>query len=219
LNVLLHLAFLVLASGLMVGIHSMAMEVVDGRMPHLKLLTASLERGPRYLLAFCLYFLSVVVGLLLLVVPGVYVAVRYALFGQVFATKQTSTLGALRDAGSLSRGQWWAMCRVLVAALALNLAGAALLGLGLVISFPISLLVASSLFRTLQHTLEAFDHAQPNHVSGLLPQGVGEEDVAAPESDCERISGLIGGAILAPGHDGNRARRANHCSRRGILPR
>ncbi len=163
LNVLLHLAFLVLASGLMVGIHSIAMEVVDGRMPHLRLLTGSLARGPRYLLAFCLYFISVVVGLLLLVVPGVYVAVRYALFGQVLATKQTSTLGALRDAGSLSRGQWWAMCRVVVAALALNLGGAALLGLGLLISFPISLLVASSLFRTLQHTPVAFDHAQPNH--------------------------------------------------------
>jgi hypothetical protein len=160
LNLLLHLAFLVFASGLMVGLHGMAMEAVDGRVPHLRLLTVSLQRGPSYLLAFCLYFVSVVVGLLLLVVPGVYVAVRYALFGQVHATKQASALESLRDAGSFSHGQWWGVCRVLLATLALNLGGAALLGLGLVVSFPVSLLVASSLFRTLQHIPLAFDEVQ-----------------------------------------------------------
>lgn len=161
LNVLLHLAFLFFASGLMVGIHHLAMVAVDGGVPHRKLLTASLRRGPSYLLAFCLYLVSMAFGLLLLVVPGVYVAVRYALFGPVLATRQTSAMEALRDAGALSHREWWATFRVLLAALALNVGGAALLGLGLLISFPVSLLAASSLFRTLQHTAEARGKPQP----------------------------------------------------------
>jgi len=55
------------------------------------------------------YLLSVVGGLLLLVVPGVYVAARYALFGPVFATRQATALEALRDAGALSHRRRWAM--------------------------------------------------------------------------------------------------------------
>ena len=42
------------------------------------------------------------------------------------------------------------MSRFLLAALALNLAGAALLGLGLLISFPVSLLAVASFYRALQ---------------------------------------------------------------------
>ena len=163
LNLLLHLAFLLLFSGLIVGIHSIAMEVVDGGGPSLKRLSASMERGPSFFLAFCVYFVAVMGGLLLLVVPGVYITVRYALFGQVFATKHTSALEALRDAGALSHGRWGATFRLLLAALALNVAGAALLGLGLVISFPVSLLAASSFFRALQHTTVALGSAQPNN--------------------------------------------------------
>lgn len=71
LNVVLHLAFLLLFSGLMVGMHSMAVEVIDGRVPTLRSLTDLLERGPSYLLALCLYFAAVVGGLVLLVVPGI----------------------------------------------------------------------------------------------------------------------------------------------------
>jgi hypothetical protein len=154
LNIVLHLVFLVLLSGLMVGLHSMALQVVDGRIPTLRCLPGSLARGPSYLVALCLYSVAVAGGLMLLVVPGVYLAVRYAFFGHVLATKQASeasALGALRDAGSLSQGRWWALFGFLLVVAALNIAGAAALGLGLLISFPVALLATSSLFRTLQH--------------------------------------------------------------------
>lgn len=162
-TLLLHLAFLFLFSGLIVGMHSMAMEAVDGGVPRLERLSASLEQGPSFLLASCLYLVAVVGGLLLLVVPGTYIAVRYALFGQVFATRHTSALEALREAGALSDGRWWAMCRFVLITLAFNVTGAALLGLGLLISLPVSLLAASSLFRTLRPAPVALGNAQPNH--------------------------------------------------------
>jgi len=150
LNVILHLAFLALFSGLMMGILSMALQVVDGGVPTLKCLTGLLSRGPRYFLALCLYLTAVIGGLLLLGAPGVYLAVRYALFGHVLATKKVSPLDALRHAGSLSQGHWWALFGFFLEVTALNLAGAALLGLGLLISFPVALLATSSLFRALQ---------------------------------------------------------------------
>jgi uncharacterized membrane protein len=56
----------------------------------------------------------------------------------------------LRDAAALSRGRWWTVCVVMLMALLLNLAGAAFLGLGLLITFPVSLLAKSDLYRSLQ---------------------------------------------------------------------
>ncbi len=151
LNIVLHLAFLLLFSGLMVGTHDMALLVVDGRAPTLESLTRHLARGPSYLLAIYLYSAAVAGGLLLFAVPGVYLAVRYALFGHVLAAHGGSALDALRDAASLSRGSFWELFGFLLVVTALNIAGAAVLGLGLLITFPVTLLAISSVFRTLQH--------------------------------------------------------------------
>lgn len=152
LNVVLHLAFLFLFAGLMVGIHGIALQAVESaQAPTLESLTAQLARGPSYLLALCLYVAAVAAGLVLLVVPGVYLAVRYAFFWHVLAARPAaSALDALREAASLSRGRWWTLFRFLLTVAALNLAGAALMGLGLLVSFPVALLATSSLFLSWQ---------------------------------------------------------------------
>jgi len=149
-NLVLHLAFLVLFSGLLVGLQRIALQVVDGQVPTVKALFALLKRGPSFLLALCLYIIGVSCGLVLLVLPGVYVAVRYAPFGYVVASRRVSGLQALREAEALTQDRWWKMCRFLLLLLVFNLVGAALLGLGLLVSFPVSLLAASSFLRTLE---------------------------------------------------------------------
>ena len=148
----LHLAFFVIFSGLMVGLHRIALETVNGKTPNLANLTASLRRGPTFLLAFCIYVVAVVGGVALLVVPGIYLAVRYAFFGQIVATRSTSALEALRDAGAISEGRWWTLCVFLLLVLLLNLAGAAFLGVGLLVTFPVALLATSDLYRSLQQS-------------------------------------------------------------------
>lgn len=151
-NLALHLIFLFLFSGLLVGIQSMALKAVRGAIPTLRTLTAMLDRGPSFLLALCVYLLATICGLALLVLPGLYIAVRYALFGYVIASRRVSGLEALRQAARLSERYRWRMFGLMLIALALNLAGATLLGLGLVISFPVSLLAAANFFRSLQKT-------------------------------------------------------------------
>jgi hypothetical protein len=51
------------------------------------------------------------------------------------------------------------MCHFLVLVLACNLVGAALLGLGLLLSFPVSLLASASVFRTLKDAAPHEDQA------------------------------------------------------------
>jgi uncharacterized membrane protein len=149
-NLALHLIFLFFFSGLLVGIESMALKAVRGSTPTLRTLTSMLDRGPSFLLALCVYLVVTACGLALFVVPGLYLSVRYALFGYVIVSRPVSGLEALRQAARLSERNRWRLFGVMLIALALNLAGAAFFGVGLLISFPVTLLAGASFFRGLQ---------------------------------------------------------------------
>ena len=148
------LAWLLVCSGMIVGLHVMALKTVDDRTPQVGDLFASLSLGPAYLLALCIYCAAVSLGFALLIVPGIYLAIRYCLFAQIIIDKSAGPLVALRDAAVLARGNWWQLGALFLIALLLNTAGVATLGLGLVISFPVSLLAIAGFYRSLQPAAE-----------------------------------------------------------------
>jgi uncharacterized membrane protein len=146
----LHLAWLFLFSGMLVGLHVMALKSIDGGIPRIVDLFGSLERGPAYLLALTIYCLAVSGGLVLLILPGIYLAIRYCLFAQVITDTSASALAALRKAAALAHGNWTPLGALFLIAFLLNIAGMALLGIGLIISFPVSLLAIAGFYRSLQ---------------------------------------------------------------------
>ena len=146
----LHLGWLFLFSGMLVGLHVMALKSVDGGIPRIGDLFRSLERGPAYLLALSIYCLTVSGGLVLLIVPGIYLAIRYCLFAQVITDTSASALAALRKAAALAHGNWAPLGALFLIAFLLNIAGMSLLGIGFIISFPVSLLAIAGFYRSLQ---------------------------------------------------------------------
>jgi hypothetical protein len=146
-NVVLHVAFLLVFSGVLVGLHRIALDAADGGTPTLSTLTHFLKVGPTYLLALALYCLAVLAGTLALVLPGIYLAVRLAFFGQVLASGKASAFGALRDSAALCADRWWSLFVLFFLAFALNLLGAAILGLGFFVTFPVTLLATTLRFR------------------------------------------------------------------------
>jgi hypothetical protein len=146
----IHLVWLFLFSGMLVGLHVMALKSVDDEIPRVGDLFASVARGPAYLLALSIYCLAVSGGLVLVIVPGIYLAIRYCLFAQVITDTSASALAALRKAAALAHGNWAPLGALFLIAFLLNIAGMALLGIGLVISFPVSLLAIAGFYRSLQ---------------------------------------------------------------------
>jgi hypothetical protein len=146
----LHLAWLFLFAGMLVGLHVMALKCVDDRIPRIGDLFGSLQRGPPYLLAFGIYCLAVGGGLVLLIVPGIYLAIRCCLFAQIITDPSASALPALRKAAALARSNWVSLGALFLIAFLLNIAGMSLLGIGLIISFPVSLLAITAFYRSLQ---------------------------------------------------------------------
>ena len=105
------------------------------------------------LVAATIHVLGIASGLALFVLPGIYISARYSLLPLVVADRRESVPSAIRRAGAITRGRWWRVFSLQLVLLALNACGAALLGVGLLVSFPISLLAIASFYRSLQHRL------------------------------------------------------------------
>jgi hypothetical protein len=145
----MHLAFLIFVAGVELGLLQICRALSDGKVPEFADTFAHLPLGPKFLAAQILYLLMVVIGLLLLVVPGVYLGVRYALFGFCFADSETNLLRCFQQSAILTKGATTGLLWILVALLVLNALGASLLALGLFITVPLSVLIMTDVYRQL----------------------------------------------------------------------
>jgi hypothetical protein len=145
----MHLAFLIFFAGAELGFLQICRALRDGKDPAFADTFAYFPLGPKFLAAQILYLVLVVIGLLLLVVPGVYLGVRYALFGFCFAGGETNLLRCFQQSALLSKGATTDLMCVLAALFIFNLLGASLLALGLFISVPLSVLIMTDVYHQL----------------------------------------------------------------------
>ncbi len=144
-----HMAFFILFAGLEVGLLRICLTLSDGGDPQYRVAFTGLALGPRLLTAQLIYLGLVVFGLALLVVPGVYLAARYSLFGFAVASGERNLMETFQESSALTAGVRARLSATLVALLFFNAFGAALLGIGLLVTVPLSTLTMTSVYRQL----------------------------------------------------------------------
>jgi uncharacterized membrane protein len=177
----LHLAFFLVFSALMLSIHSMALEAVDGRVPTVNLAPSHFGSAASYLLTSAIYWFTVLLGLCLFVVPGLIAATTWAPFRFLLADGSAALTVPLREASLLSSSHRWRVFRAFVTSVLLNLAGAALLGLGLLVSFPVTIILRARLFRQLQ--------AKPAPIHSRPPSREPAQSPTSPNDTLQRTAG------------------------------
>jgi uncharacterized membrane protein len=126
-----------------------ALAIHDGRTVQPRELVPDAMTFLNYLAVSILYGLLVVAGLVLLIIPGIYLAVRYGLAGFLVADGRTDVLGAFRTSSELTRGMRWRLLLLGLGLFALNLVGALLFGLGLLFTVPLTAFTATHVYRRL----------------------------------------------------------------------
>ena len=144
-----HLAFLVFFASVEIGSLQICLGLYHGREPRFTDAFAHWSLGLKFLAGQVFLLLAVVIGLVLLIVPGVYFGVRYALFGFCLAAGEANLIRSFRQSAILSNGARIKLSGIFAALLFLNVLGACLLGLGLLITIPLSALVATAVYRQL----------------------------------------------------------------------
>lgn len=147
-----HLAFLLCFAGMEVGLLRISLALEDGRNPGLADAFRHFDLAPGFLAGQLLYLAMVLAGLVLLIVPGLFLAARLALFGFPIAAGEGGVLRGFRLSADLTRGASGRLAGTLVILFGFNLLGAALLGIGLFVTVPLSVLMMASINRQLSAT-------------------------------------------------------------------
>lgn len=148
-NFAIHFVYLVAASGLELGFVRVTLEIVDGKSPVFSDLFGYMRRGPHFLAAKLLYLLLLALGLISLGIPGLWLGTRYSLFPGLMADGQRNPVEALKASSSKVRGRTGRVFLILLALLLLNVLGACLLGLGLLVTIPTTMFALANLYRQL----------------------------------------------------------------------
>ena len=92
------------------------------------------------------------IGLILFVIPGIYLAIKYMFALVILIDEETiSATDALKKSSDITLGVKWSLFGFLLLLILINLIGIALLGIGLLVTIPISTFATVYIFRRLSH--------------------------------------------------------------------
>jgi hypothetical protein len=147
ISVVAHLAFGVFYAGMMAGLLRMCLTIRRGEQPTLAEGFGSFDLGPRLMVAGLAYLLAVTLGLVLLVVPGVFVASRWLFYPFPIVSERAGIMVGFKRAADVTNGALPGAAMLFGAIIVLNLVGACVVGLGLLVTIPMSMLMLTDAWK------------------------------------------------------------------------
>jgi uncharacterized membrane protein len=132
------------------GLIVISLKFVAGEMPEFGDLFSRVQFVFHYLLASLVALGIIVFGLVLLIVPGIYFAIRLGFFTFYIVDEGAGPLDALQKSWDLTRGRVMDLFLFWMAVVLINILGFLALVVGLFASMPVSMLMIAFVFRRLQ---------------------------------------------------------------------
>lgn len=150
LGIVLMIVALLVQWWLYLGFARIALALHAGQPVVFKMLFAeSWDTLYRFTLAVIIAAVLVTIGFVLLVVPGFIAQVMFMLVIFTVLDKHMAPIAALKESKRLSKGSRWNLFFLLLILAVLNVVGAALLGIGLLVTMPMTMLTLAYVYRTL----------------------------------------------------------------------
>jgi len=100
-----------------------------------------------YFVASFLYGIGVLLGTLLLVFPGIFIAIRFQFYPYFIIEEGVSSFIALQKSYNLSQNLTLELFLLGVVVIALNIAGILLLGIGIIVTYPLTSMATAVVFK------------------------------------------------------------------------
>jgi uncharacterized membrane protein len=123
------------------GLLSITLDFRDGKSPEIEDLFSNYRLFLKYFAASIIYGLMVAIGFILLIVPGIYLALKYTFYGYLIVDKGLGPIEALKESGRMTEGAkkdlfvfWLTLgCSILII----------MIFLGLFIAIPVGVITAA----------------------------------------------------------------------------
>jgi hypothetical protein len=109
------------------------------------------KRVLKYVALTFIYCVSVAIGLILLIIPGIYVAIRFKFFTYLVLEHENASIEELiKMTYRLTKNNFWSIFGFIVLAIIFNLLGLLCLVIGLFVTVPITVLASAHMYNKLK---------------------------------------------------------------------
>lgn len=150
---IISLVFLIIFLVIQLGTYNLMLRVVDGHKADIKDLytypnvTMKIVRN---IVAGILVGLAVVGGLILFIIPGIYIGIRLMFFTYYIVDKDNGVMDSIKSSWNLTRNGVINLFLLSILFLIVNFIGALFFGIGLAITMPLTFLATAVLYRKFQ---------------------------------------------------------------------
>ena len=96
-----------------------------------------------------LYPLTVLLGLILLIIPGIIWIVRFSFSPLILVDTKMGPIASMKESWAITRGNFWKLVLFWIVVALVNFAGFLLLGVGLLVTVPLTTLASIYIYREL----------------------------------------------------------------------
>jgi len=132
------------------GIMRMSLKFVDGGRGELIDLFETIPLVVSYLIASIVVGIVVVIGFFLFLVPGIYWGARLQFFCWAIIDRRSGPFVAMHDSWEITRGAVLKLIGFMIVLIGVNILGLLALGLGLLVTAPMSLVATAHVYRQLE---------------------------------------------------------------------
>jgi uncharacterized membrane protein len=133
----------------------------DGEVADFPDMVSDYHRFLDFLVGSILFFLIVFAGFLLLIIPGIYWAVRYQFFSYLILDQGMSPVDAIKRSGQITRGSWWHIFVFMLAIWGITVLGFLACCVGILFAIPVVVVAVAYVYRSLLAAAGAVPQAGP----------------------------------------------------------
>lgn len=133
----------------MLGYVKNMFQTLDGEEPQFSAYGSQSRKIVTYFVANLIYAIAVVIGIFLLIVPGIYLAIRLQFFTQLIVEEDCGIVESLRKSWQLTQDQVLPLFLLLLVMIGITVVGCILLFVGFFVAIPLISMMQCYAFRKL----------------------------------------------------------------------
>ncbi|MEK7665817.1 MAG: hypothetical protein AAB337_02990 [Patescibacteria group bacterium] len=149
LGILLTIISLVIYTILEMGFITIGLNALDGKPKKIADLFRTTKPFWAFIAMSTLYSLMVLIGSFLLILPGIYLYVMGSMAGPLLLERKLGPIEAIKQSFRITKGHFWKLLWFSIVLTLINILGVLLLGVGLLLSMPVTLIALLSVYRKL----------------------------------------------------------------------
>jgi uncharacterized membrane protein len=144
-----------------IAIINVAVKMVRGAEATFDHLISGIAVFIKFLIGSILYYIVIFVGLLVLVLPGIYLAIKYGFYGYLIVEEDLDPLEAFKTSARMTDGIKLELFFYYILLILINGLGVLCLGVGVFVSWPVTRVALASVYAELREQVRTPVDAPP----------------------------------------------------------